>query len=321
MLVTSIAWDLPKIRRAEAGALPDLVELIPGNATFIAYADFGVLRSSPLAAYVGQSFTAITGTATADRDYASFVRATGFDYQRDLDRVALAAVPGSPNQTFVVADGRFDRAKIQQYALRFGQAENSEGHVVYVIPRAGAGKDVSITFLSANRIALLQGGGFSGLLTMAARPAFDSEMSERLSRIAGAPLFATAKAPASIASSNSSAAVAGKAFDGVRWITFAAQPGVESMFVSAEGECGTSREAAQIASALEVMRGILHAALADPKSRGQFSPEIAMAGANVLESVKIDAESSRVRMLLSLTPAMIRNLAALSAGTRAPAPR
>ena len=54
----------------------------------------------------------------ADADYAQFVQETGFDYERDLDRVALAINDETQNSTlYAIADGRFDRKKIEAYRI------------------------------------------------------------------------------------------------------------------------------------------------------------------------------------------------------------
>src|SRR5271155_2534435 len=75
-------------RRASAdGSLPELVALVPSDSRFLAYADVSALRDSPLV----QRLTAMAPPAKVDGDYASFVAATGFDYQRDLDRVVIAS--------------------------------------------------------------------------------------------------------------------------------------------------------------------------------------------------------------------------------------
>ena len=72
-----------------------------------------------------------------DKEYAQFVRATGFEYTRDLDRVVLALIPKSPaNQTVALAEGRFDQQKITGFALLTGKLEHQDGAEVYVLPAA-----------------------------------------------------------------------------------------------------------------------------------------------------------------------------------------
>src|SRR5277367_7195739 len=111
---------------AVSGPEPGILSELPSDAPVIAYVDVAALRklqNSPLAAVLGLT----SPGPDADREYAEFVRDTGFDYTRDLDRAALAFWPasfGDPNNPFgedrvlAIADGRFDKQKIEAYALR-----------------------------------------------------------------------------------------------------------------------------------------------------------------------------------------------------------
>jgi hypothetical protein len=107
---------------ASIGAPPDLLSLLPTDAPAIGFVNVAALRelrNSPLASVLGLT----SPGPAADREYAEFVRETGFDYSRDLDKVALAAWPESfvalpgggigDNRILAIADGRFDQQKIQ----------------------------------------------------------------------------------------------------------------------------------------------------------------------------------------------------------------
>src|SRR5579862_7064360 len=76
---------------SETSSLPELLKMAPADSIFVAYADVAALRQDPLV----QRAAALAQPATEDRDYLAFVRATGFDYQQDLDRVMLAMEPGA----------------------------------------------------------------------------------------------------------------------------------------------------------------------------------------------------------------------------------
>jgi hypothetical protein len=52
-----------------------------------------------------------------DSDYRSFVSGTGFDYERDLDAIAVASIP---NQIFAVLRGRFEWNRLRAYATAQG---------------------------------------------------------------------------------------------------------------------------------------------------------------------------------------------------------
>ena len=109
-----------------AGPPPDILSQLPADAPVVAYIDAGNLRTlqnSPLAAALGLA----SPGPQADRDYANFVNATGFDYTRDLDHAAIALWPASfgnspnvlaRNRVLAIADGRFDQQKIWGYLAR-----------------------------------------------------------------------------------------------------------------------------------------------------------------------------------------------------------
>src|SRR5580692_2862021 len=109
-----------------AGRPPDILSQLPADAPVVAYIDatnLRALQNSPLAAALGLA----TPGPQADRDYANFVRDTGFDYTRDLDHAAIDFWPASfgsspkdinANHALVISDGRFDQQKIWAYADR-----------------------------------------------------------------------------------------------------------------------------------------------------------------------------------------------------------
>src|SRR5262249_58666653 len=112
-----------------------------------------------------------------DDEYAQFLRETGFDYERDLDRVAVAAI-NRANHTayFAIADGRFDRKKLVVYASQSGTHEKQSGHEVLIVPLAAARSatsadanasalKISFAFLSSTRLALTTDNELGTLLT------------------------------------------------------------------------------------------------------------------------------------------------------------
>jgi hypothetical protein len=285
----------------------DLLELAPADAVVIAYADLAVLRQSPLA----QRLAAMAQPSSVGSDYAAFVRATGFDYQRDLDRAVLATHPGSPAaQTLVFAAGRFDQKKIEEYALHSGKLEQESGHPVYVTPSVTPGKNVSLTFLSTDRMALADGGDLSVVLAGGSRAPLDPALQERLARVAGAPLFVVAKAPAAGFTGSARTAGAASSFDALRWLSLAARPEGDHVLLSVEGECDSLEKAQELANALEFLRSLARGALADPKARGQMPAATAEAVSQLFQAAVITTDVSRVRVLVTVTPGMLGAAAA-----------
>src|ERR1700730_4450761 len=108
-----VHWD-----GAENPARESALAMMPADAHSVIYADVADLRQTPFIA--GLRDWSPT-PQQIDPEYAQFLRDTGFDYERDLDRIAMAFSHRGPETTyFVVADGRFDRKKINTYTSQFG---------------------------------------------------------------------------------------------------------------------------------------------------------------------------------------------------------
>lgn len=292
-------------RTSAAETLPELLELAPADSTFIAYADVAALRQSSIV----QQATSMNRPGATDPDYQEFVRATGFDYERDLDRVLVASkTDTTPNATIAVADGRFDQKKITEYAQLSGKTENENGRTVYVIPSVTPGKNISLTFLSAGRIAVSDGGDFFARQGALSTTPLDGAMRERLSRVAGAPLFFAAKTPARSTSAPSAgpAALASSLFQSVGWVDFAARPDGESVILSAEAECGSPEDALKVATALELLRTVIQGAIVNQKGGTQVPAENVAQAMRLLKAANITTAAERVRLLITLTPDMIK---------------
>ena len=133
---------------------------------------------------------------TTDRDYADFVRGTGFDYTRDLDKAAIAFWPAShmapPNifdRVVAIADGRFDQPKIKAYALRTGHVVASGSDSTYDVP---GNPPVAFEFLSPTRIILASGKNPASLLGPFKPGPRDPAIQALIDRVAAAPVFAVA---------------------------------------------------------------------------------------------------------------------------------
>ncbi len=102
----------------------ELVSALPGDAATVIYVDALALRQSPF-------FKGLLGLAPAqqvDADYADFLRATGFHYERDLDRAAIAFRRDAARKSFfAIVEGRFDQGKIITFATSEGSRTVSDG--------------------------------------------------------------------------------------------------------------------------------------------------------------------------------------------------
>jgi hypothetical protein len=279
-------------------SFPELIELAPARSTFIAYIDLAELRKEPLIGHLA----ALAEPVTVDPDYEQFISSTGFDYQRDLNQVVITA---TADEKLAIADGRFDRKKIEEYALRSGTIEKRNGHTIYVINSKTGGQAISLTFLGAQRIVLGEGRDFIGYLTSPRAP-LDPPMRQRLSRVAGSPAFAGWKIPDSLThAAGRTGSFAVPALQSLRAIDLAIKPEAQQLLISAEGECDDSLQAQNLSASLEFLRTILPVGLTGPKKRGQMSAENAALAARLVEATEITTNNDRVRLLLTVSPDMI----------------
>jgi hypothetical protein len=304
--VTAASLWYARARTTAAAEFPaDVLALVPGDASMIVYADLAVLREEPLV----QRLASMAPQVQPGTEYADFIGATGFEYQRDLDRVVLATrsvpYPQSPDsRTLVIADGRFDQDKIEAYALRSGKMEQRNGHAVYTTPTATPGKMTAFTFLAPGRLALADGGDISSVLGEPPQEPVDAAMQEQVSRVAGAPLFLVGK-PQAFAPTGGGATRLSMPLDGLRWVNVAARPFGDRVLLSAEGVCDSPQQAQQMATTLEFLRGLLRGMLADPQARGGLPAETAQAISQMFQAAQISTEASRVRLLVSVDTAML----------------
>jgi hypothetical protein len=312
---------------APAPAPPsDILGELPPDAPVVAYVDAASLRSlqnSPLADALGLA----SPGPQADRDYANFVRDTGFDYTRDLDHAAVAFWPasiGTPqnvlgeDRVVAIADGRFDQQKIKSYALRTGKQANRGSQTVYEVP---GNPPVSLTFLSPTRIALAGGKNATDLLSrinLSGASRRDPAIQSRIDRVAGAPIFAVARTdhlPASLYDSFRNAPQLEQLARSVQAVTLAGQPAGNNLRITLDAESDSLKNALAISILLEGGRMAGSMALSDPNTRRQMTKEQIAFLQALVSQAQITHQSKLVRLVLDITPAMLN-----AAPSRAAAP-
>jgi hypothetical protein len=297
---------------ASAGPAPDIMSQLPPGAHVVAYIDVAALRklqNSPLAAMLGLA----GADPQEDREYQAFVRDTGFDYARDLDVAAIAVWPTSlvtpngrigGNQVFTVADGRFDRTKIEAYALRTGRVTTRGTQSIYVVP---GDPPTSFSFLSASRILLTTGDTLS--TPAPAPPATDGDaMRARIKRVAGAPIFAAARTdtlPKNFYDAFKNSPQLETLARSVKGLTLAGQPQGDRVDLALDAECDTLAHATEIATLLDTFRMFGTVTLSDPKTRKQMTKEQAAFLAALVSQVKVRHQDNWVRLSLAVTPQML----------------
>jgi hypothetical protein len=300
------------------GAPPDLLSQLPADAPVVVYIDAANLRAlqnSPLAAALGLA----TPGPQADRDYANFVRDTGFDYTRDLDHAAIAVWPasfGTPDnflgedRVLAIADGRFDEQKIKAYALRTGKEISRTLQSVYEVP---GNPPVSLTFLSPTRIALAGGRNATDLLARVNPNASSASsrgpaMQSRIQRVAGAPMFAVARTdrlPQSIYAPLHNSSQLEQIARSVQAITLAGQPDRDNLKITIDAECDALKNAVQLAFLLETGKMAGSMALSDPRTRRQMTKEQFAFVEALINRATINHQNKVVRITLEITPDML----------------
>ncbi len=312
---------------APAAAPPsDILSELPPDAPIVAYIDATALRSlqnSPLAAALGLA----SPGPQADRDYASFVRDTGFDYTRDLDHAAVAFWPasiGTPqnvlgeDRVVAIADGRFDQQKIKSYALRTGKEVTRGSQTVYEVP---GNPPVSLEFLAPTRIAIAGGKNATQCLSninVSGSSRRDPAMQSRIDRVAGAPIFAVGRTdhlPPSLYDSFHNSPQLEQLARSVQAVTLAGQPAGNNLRLTLDAESESMKNALQLAFLLETGKMAGTIALSDPNTRRQMTKEQIAFLQAIVDQAQITHQNKLVRLVLDITPAMLN-----AAPSRAAAP-
>ncbi len=299
-----------------AGPPPDILSQLPLDAPAVGYLDASALRklrNSPLAAVLGLT----SPGPEADREYADFVRDTGFDYTRDLNHAALAFWPasfGTPDnplaedRMLAIADGRFDQEKIKAYALRTGKLITRGTQSIYEVP---GNPPISLEFLSPTRIAIAGGKGATDLvanISPSAPAARDPEMQSRIQRVAGAPIFAVARAdklPPSLYANFRNSPQLERLVRSIRAMTLAGQPEGDNLKMALDAECDSMKSALEISALLDTFRMVGSMAVSDARMRREMTREQAAFLSALINQLKVSHQDKWVRLSLDITPAML----------------
>ncbi|HXL23453.1 MAG TPA: hypothetical protein VOA78_13380 [Candidatus Dormibacteraeota bacterium] len=298
-----------------------VLSFLPRDPAAVICIDVAALRKSPFLAQLA----AWAPQPQKDPDYAQFVADTGFNFERDLDHLAIAYVkfwdtPQSdhwPDGAVFIGEGKFDRQKITAYALRKGTRFIVSGHEV--ISRPG-GIDVAgtqIAFLSDRLVAMNPGATPIPTDVLAAAPkrSIGDDWRERFVRLAGSPVFAVIR-------HDTAAALADRAPGGFRspqlstllnqlqWITVAAKPDGDQLRIIAEGESASDATTRQLADLLNGVVILAQAGLNDPKVRQQLDPAVREAYLELLKGADISkldrGDTKAVRLVVSVTPKFLQ---------------
>jgi hypothetical protein len=293
----------------------DILGMLPADASAVVFLDLAELRTAP---FITQLY-AWAPRPQADPDYEQFLKETGFDYERDLDCVAIALERREQDANFfAIADGKFDRQKISAVALKTGSVARNGAHEIFSVPVSGSAKRISLAFLRNNRIALTDGPDFGAALDARKRKEDNAEWTSRFERLAGSPVFAVIRQDAAAGAALAAQAPGGlrspqisTLLDQLQWITIAGRPENDRLRVIAEGESAAETTTRQLADLLNGVVILAEAGLNDAKTRQQLDPAARSAYLELLKSAdvsKIDrGDTKSVRFTFELTPSFFES--------------
>lgn len=296
-------------KTANASPAPGLLSALPAGAPTLVYLDFAAMRASSFYQHRPDKGP----IAVPNQDYAEFMRSTGFDFEKDLDRAVVASWPApsskEPTKNVVIAEGRFDRAKIRDYAAQKGKLDHQQGREVFLFPAKDRMGMSSMTFLDDHRLALVTGTSIAPLFAANSNdPSAADPARERAARLDGAAMFMITRVPpipdnAGLGGMQGAASAQLMSLArSVQWVTLAARAEGDDLRISLEGECDNSTDALQIKSALELMRMFARAGLENAKpSQSMDKATLAMLQ-TLLTSAEVTQAAERVRILVELTP-------------------
>jgi hypothetical protein len=304
-------------RWGSSGSSPrnELLAQMPADASAVLYIDLDALRQSPFLAVLYKW----APQPKADADYAQFLQSTGFNYERDLDRVSIALLKhGRESTLLAVAEGRFDREKIAAYASQTGTRETRGGNEIFSIPVSGNARRITFTFLRNDRIALTNDATFESSLS---QPHADSDAQawrERFRRLAGSPVFVVVRQDAGAGTALSAQAPGGlqspqlsALLDRLQWITVAGKPEADHLRVVIEGEGAADAPTRQLSEVIKGLLMLAQAGLNDPKLRQQLQPDVREAYVELLKSADISqidrGDTKSVRLMFDLTPKFLES--------------
>jgi hypothetical protein len=305
----------------------DILSSMPSEASAIFFADVGALRH---AQFFEQLF-AWAPKPQADADYAQFLHDTGFDYERDLDRVAIAVEKRRANFLFfAVADGRFDRKKITAYALKSGTCSTQKSREICSVPSSDPSRTISFTFWKNDRLALTNGAQLFDLLNGSQKSADRQDWQTRFERLTGSPLFAVIRQDAAFGAALSAQAPGLRSpqlstlLDRLQWMTVAGIPENDRLRLVAEGESPAEATVRQLSDLLNGVVLIAQAGLNDAKTKQQLDPAAREAYLELLNSVDISkldhGDSKAVRVVLEITSKFLESARTPSSGDPRSAP-
>jgi hypothetical protein len=305
--------------RDAQSAREDLLSRLPADSTSVVYVDFQELRAS---AFLSQ-ILAWAPQPQIEAEYEKFVQATGFDYERDLDRVGVSFSGSAQSpKTMAVAEGRFDRKKIEGYSAHFGTLKRANGKTIYAVNLSNPPRTAYFTFLRDDQAAICNDA--SCFFQASGKSMNSEEWREHFLRMAGTPLFGVMRQDSQLLTELSQRTPGGyrspqlaTLLGQLQWVSVGAKPEGDQLRVVADGETSNEMVIRQLNDMFSGLLILAQAGLDDPKSRKQLDPKLREAYAGLLKSAevqKLDRGTSKsVRLIFEITPQLLESAKNVSA--------
>jgi hypothetical protein len=307
----------------------EMLALMPEDATAVVFIDLAQFRTS---SFLAQLF-AWAPRPAVEKDYEQFVKATGFNYEKNLDRFAVAFSQQSKEPLrFAIAEGRFDRKKIEEYAERSGLRISHNGVVVFSINWKNA-RPSFFTFLRDDRIAWTDDPSYAALFQKQRSASSSADWAEHFSRLAGTPIFAVLRQEGGAVASLAEQAPGGfrspqlaSLLGQLQWISIGGKPEGDLLRVVIDGECSSETTIHQLKDFFGGIIVLAQAGLNTPDTRKKLDPQVRDAYLELLKSSEVESldrgTSKSVRVIFDVTPEILQTARTGSlTGDPAPAAR
>jgi hypothetical protein len=273
---------------------PDEIAYVPGNAQMVAYADVRQVMSSPFHDRL-QQFQA-TNPAGPDGLEAR----TGIKFDRDVDRVLIAAVaasdaPGPKDRSLIIARGRFDVVRIEALMRERGAAVEQYRGKRLVVVKDEPG-EAALTFAEPGLVLFGPGGGVRAALDAKAGAAQGINANGEFMALVNDVDEGTAWSVAKFDSISGRAPLPDGVINQLPPINLLAASGrIDS------GLHGLVRAEAQDEQSAQNLRDVVQGFLSLARLQGSRDP----AYKGMLDSVMLNAQGRSVSLSFDLTPAVL----------------
>jgi hypothetical protein len=127
-LVAAVVFAAATMTIPAQTLVPDsaVMKLFPAETQGIAFIDAAALRNTPL----GQDLMSLGAVPTVPPKLADFAAATGFDFQRDVDRVTIGRLDN--RKMLFAIEARYDKFKVERFLSdHVSRLETHMGRAIY----------------------------------------------------------------------------------------------------------------------------------------------------------------------------------------------